>query len=222
MKTERNTMAKLAFDTGGTFTDLALTDDHGTIHLHKVLSTPHNPAEAVIQGVGELLARVNGDASAHDLQVLGATTVVTNAVLERKGVNTAFITTAGFQDMLRIRNEGRYDLYDLKLRYPEPLVPRERCFGIAERVTAEGEVATPLDEAGVKAIAAKLKEDGTASVAVCLLHAYKHPSHEQRIGAILAEANPDLFISLSSEVAPEVREFDRASTTVVNAYTRPL
>ena len=100
-------MAKLAFDTGGTFTDFALTDDRGGIHLHKVLSTPANPAEAVIRGAGELLARVNGDASPQGLQVLGATTVVTNAVLERKGVKTAFITTDGFQDMLRIRNEGR-------------------------------------------------------------------------------------------------------------------
>src|SRR4051812_6229617 len=222
MKTERNTMAKLAFDTGGTFTDLALTDDHGTIHLHKVLSTPHNPAEAVIQGAGELLARVNGNASATDLQVLGATTVVTNAVLERKGVKTAFITTAGFQDMLRIRNEGRYDLYDLKLQYPEPLVSRDRCHGVAERVTADGEIMTPLDEEGVRAIAGKLRADGISSVAVCLLHAYKHPGHERRIGALLADAAPDLFVSLSSEVCPEVREFDRASTTVVNAYTRPL
>ena len=215
-------MAKLAFDTGGTFTDFALTDDGGTIHLHKVLSTPHNPAEAVIQGVDELLARVNGDASQDGLQVLGATTVVTNAVLERKGVKTAFVTTAGFQDMLRIRNEGRYDLYDLKLQYPEPLVPRQRCHGIAERVTADGEVMTPLDEAGVRAIAAELKREGVGSVAVCLLHAYKHPGHERRIGALLADTDPDLFVSLSSDICPEVREFDRASTTVVNAYTRPL
>src|SRR4051812_43114512 len=200
MKTERNTMAKLAFDTGGTFTDLALADDQGPIPLHRVLSPPHNPAEAVIQGVGELLARVNGDASAHDLQVLGATTVVTNAVLERRGVKTAFITTAGFQDMLRIRNEGRYHLYDLRLQYPEPLVARERCLGIGKRVTADGDVVTPLDEPGVAVIAAKLRDEGIGSVAVCLLHAYKHPGHEQRVGALLTEANPDLFVSLSSEV----------------------
>src|SRR4051812_7170306 len=215
-------MAKLAFDTGGTFTDFALSDDHGVIHLHKVLSTPANPADAVIRGASELLARVNGEASSDRMQVLGATTVVTNAVLERKGVKTAFITTAGFQDMLRIRNEGRYDLYDLKLQYPEPLVPRERCHGIAERVTAEGAVVTPLDEAAVAEIAKTLKAEGIGSVAVCLLHAYKHPQHERRIGTLLANAAPDLFVSLSSEVCPEVREFDRASTTVVNAYTRPL
>jgi N-methylhydantoinase A len=215
-------MAKLAFDTGGTFTDFALIDDHGVVHLHKVLSTPANPADAVITGAGELLARVNGDASPENLQVLGATTVVTNAVLERKGVKTAFIATDGFQDMLRIRNEGRYDLYDLKLQYPEPLVPRNLCLGIGERVTAEGDVVTALDEAGVAGVAARLKHEGIRSVAVCLLHAYKHPGHEKRIGALLTDADPDLFVSLSSEVCPEVREFDRASTTVVNAYTRPL
>lgn len=112
-------MAKLAFDTGGTFTDFALLDDNGELHLHKVLSTPANPAEAVVRGVSELLAEFGDVVDLDKLQVLGATTVVTNAVLERKGVKTGFISTAGFQDMLRIRNEGRYDLYDLNLKYPD-------------------------------------------------------------------------------------------------------
>lgn len=217
---------KLAFDTGGTFTDFAFSDDDGSILLHKVLSTPDAPARAVLQGVDEILAKVRGGSTPRPgegaLQIMGATTVVTNAVLERKGVDTAFITTDGFQDMLRIRTEGRYDLYDLRIQYPDPLVPRDRCFGVAERVSASGDVVTPLDEAGVRQIAARLVELGVKSVAVCLLHAYKYPAHEQRIGALLAELVPGISISLSSSVCPEVREFDRASTTVANAYTRPL
>lgn len=217
---------KLAFDTGGTFTDFAFSDDDGTILLHKVLSTPDAPARAVLQGVDELLAKVRQGKPPRPnegaLQILGATTVVTNAVLERKGADTAFITTDGFQDMLRIRTEGRYDLYDLRIQYPDPLVPRDRCFGVVERVTAHGEVVTPLDEDGVRQIASQLVELGIKSVAVCLLHAYKYPAHEQRIGELLAKHAPGVSVSLSSSVCPEVREYDRASTTVANAYTRPL
>jgi N-methylhydantoinase A len=214
-------MAKLAFDTGGTFTDFALLDDKGELHLHKVLSTPNNPAEAVVRGVSELLDQFGVVVDLDKLQVLGATTVVTNAVLERKGVKTGFISTAGFQDMLRIRNEGRYDLYDLNLKYPDPLVARANSFGAVERITANGDVVTALKEETVREIAGRLRDKGIKSVAVCLLHAYKYPAHEQRIAALLREENPDVFVSLSSDVCPEVREFDRASTTVVNAYTRP-
>ncbi|MBM7044822.1 MULTISPECIES: hydantoinase/oxoprolinase family protein [Rhizobium] len=214
-------MAKLAFDTGGTFTDFALLDDTGELHLHKVLSTPQNPAEAVVQGVSELLEKFSGAVAIEKLQVLGATTVVTNAVLERKGVETGFITTDGFRDMLRIRNEGRYDLYDLNIKYPDPLVTRANSFGAEERISADGSVMTELKEETVREIAGRLKEKGIRSVAVCLLHAYKYPQHEQRVAALLREEDPDIFVSLSSEVCPEMREFDRASTTVVNAYTRP-
>jgi N-methylhydantoinase A len=214
-------MAKLAFDTGGTFTDFALIDDNGDLHLHKVLSTPHNPAEAVVEGVAELLRQHAAAVDLDRLQVLGATTVVTNAVLERKGVETGFITTDGFRDMLRIRNEGRYDLYDLNIKYPEPLVSRANSFGAVERIAADGSVVTALEENSVRDIAARLQERGIRSVAVCLLHAYKYPEHEQRIAALLREAAPEIYVSLSSEVCPEMREFDRASTTVVNAYTRP-
>ncbi|MBB3610822.1 hydantoinase/oxoprolinase family protein [Rhizobium sp. BK602] len=214
-------MAKLAFDTGGTFTDFALLDDNGDLHLHKVLSTPKNPAEAVVQGVSELLETFSSAITVENLQVLGATTVVTNAVLERKGVETGFVTTDGFQDMLRIRNEGRYDLYDLNIKYPDPLVSRANSYGAKERIAADGSVMTELKEETVREIAGRLKERGIRSVAVCLLHAYKYPQHEQRVAALLREEDPDIFVSLSSEVCPEMREFDRASTTVVNAYTRP-
>lgn len=215
-------MAKLAFDTGGTFTDFALLDDRGELHVHKVLSTPQNPADAVIQGVDELLARFRTSVDPTSLQVLGATTVVTNAVLERRGAATALVTTNGFEDILRIRNEGRYDLYDLKIRYPEPLVSRAETFGAVERIAADGAVMTALDEEGVRALGAELQRRGIASVAVCLLHAYKYPDHERRVLELLQETAPDVFVTISSDVCPEVREFDRASTTVANAYTRPL
>ncbi|SDJ15954.1 hydantoinase/oxoprolinase family protein [Variovorax sp. OV700] len=218
---------KLAFDTGGTFTDFAMTEDDGTILLHKVLSTPDAPARAVLQGVDELLGKVRsrngGKATGNgQLQILGATTVVTNAVLERRGVHTAFITTDGFQDMLRIRTEGRYDLYDLRIQYPEPLVSRELCFGVDERIAADGTVIKALDEDGVRTIARVLLDKKVESVAVCLLHAYKYAQHERRVAEILAEVAPGISVSLSSTVCPEVREYDRASTTVVNAYTRPM
>ena len=215
-------MARLAFDTGGTFTDFALVDDTGALHLHKVLSTPTSPADAVVQGIGDLLVRPSVSASKENLQILGATTVVTNAVLERKGVRTAFLTTDGFQDMLRIRTEGRYDLYDLRIEYPAPLVPRDHCYGVVERMAADGRTIVALDEENIASIAGRLRASGIRSIAVCLLHAYKYPGHEKKIGKLLALADPELSVSLSSDVCPEVREYDRASTTVVNAYTRPL
>ena len=212
---------KLAFDTGGTFTDLALLDDAGVVHTHKVLSTPDDPSRAVLQGIDELLdmRQSHGrDVAA----IFGATTVVTNAVLERRGARTALVTTDGFQDILRIRTESRYDLYDLKLQFSEPLVARTDCFGAIERVTVDGDVLVPLDEAGVRAIAAAIKARGIASVAVCLLHGYRYTEHEERIGALLREQLPGVAVSLSSAVCPEIREYDRASTTAANAYTRPL
>jgi N-methylhydantoinase A len=212
-------MAKLAFDPGAPSLILPFDDD-GELHLHKVWSA-EEPGRGGGAGRNELLDRFAGVIDLAKLQVLGATTVVTNAVLERKGVETGFISTAGFQDMLRIRNEGRYDLYDLNLRYPDPLVTRANSFGAEERMTADGAVVTELKEDAIREIAGRLRSKGIKSVAVCLLHAYKYPKHAQRIAALLREESPDIFVSLSSEVCPEVREFDRASTTVVNAYTRP-
>ncbi|HET7342092.1 MAG TPA: hydantoinase/oxoprolinase family protein [Methylomirabilota bacterium] len=212
---------KLGFDTGGTFTDFALLDDAGRLHVHKVLSTPADPALAVLKGVDELLARA-GAARREAIRLFGATTVVTNAVLERKGARVAFLVTRGFRDLLRIRTEARYDLYDLGIRYPEPLVPRDLCFDVTERVAVDGRVVTPLDEAEVRAIARTLRERGVETVAVCFLHAPGFPAHEQRVAAILAEEAPALAVSLSSVVAPEVREYPRACTTVVNAYTAPM
>jgi len=212
---------KLGFDTGGTFTDFALLDETGRVHVHKVLSRPADPALAVLKGVDELLARA-GEVRREAIRLFGATTVVTNAVLERKGARVAFLVTRGFRDLLRIRTEARYDLYDLGIRYPEPLVPRELCFDVTERVAVDGRVVTPLDEAEVHEIAHGLRAARVEAVAVCFLHAPSYPAHEQRVGEILAAAAPGLAVSLSSAIAPEVREYPRASTTVVNAYTAPM
>jgi N-methylhydantoinase A len=212
---------KLGFDTGGTFTDFALLDEAGHLHVHKVLSTPADPALAVLKGVDELLSRA-GAIRREAIRVFGATTVVTNAVLERRGARVAFLVTRGFRDLLRIRTEARYDLYDLGIRYPEPLVPRDLCFEVGERVAVDGRVITPVDDDEVRAIARRLGAAGVEAVAVCLLHAPSFPAHEQRVGALLAQEAPGLAVSLSSTVAPEVREYPRASTTVVNAYTAPM
>ena len=211
---------KLAFDTGGTFTDFAMLDADGNLHVHKVLSTPSDPATAVLRGIDELLGRLalNGD----DLTILGATTVVTNAVLERKGARTALLTTKGFRDLLRIRTEARYDLYDLKIRYPEPLIPRDLTFGVPERMTADGTELVPVDGDEVKRIGAALRRAGVESVAVCLLLAYEFPAHEQEVLESLSDEIPGVPISLSSNVCPEIREYERTSTTAVNAYTQPI
>ena len=212
---------KLAFDTGGTFTDLALLDNAGVVHPHKVLSTPDDPSRAVLCGIDELLA-MRGSTGRDVTAIFGATTVVTNALLERKGAVTALITTDGFQDILRIRTEGRYDLYDLKLQFSEPLVPRQNCFGARERVSVDGEILLPLDEVGIIALADELRARGIEAIAVCLMHSYRYGEHEARIRTLLQTHLPGISVSLSSVVCPEIREYDRASTTVVNAYTRPL
>ena len=175
---------KLAFDTGGTFTDLVLLDDAGVVHPHKVLSTPDDPSRAVLRGIDELLA-LRGSTGRDVTAIFGATTVVTNALLERKGAATALITTDGFQDILRIRTEGRYDLYDLKLQFSEPLVPRQNCFGARERVTVDGEILLPLDEAGIAGLADELRARGIEAIAVCLLHSYRYGAHEARIHQLL-------------------------------------
>lgn len=213
---------KLAFDTGGTFTDFALLDEQGNVHLHKVRSVPSDPAQAVIQGIDELLDRVGAKVGVEDLRVFGATTVVTNALLERKGARTALITTKGFRDVLRIRTEARYSLYDLKIQYPEPLVPRDLCFGVSERMSADGTVVIALDEDDVCAGIEQLINADCESVAVCLLHSYRFPEHERRIGELMEKHAPGIAVSLSSSICPEIREYDRASTTAINAYTRPI
>jgi len=215
-------MMRVAFDIGGTFTDFVLEDVRaGALRFHKVPTTPADPAVAVLQGLGALLhgARVS---PAEVGGILHATTVATNAILERKGTKTALITTAGFRDVLIIGRQKRYDTYDMYLAKPVPLVRRRDIYEVEERTLADGSVETPLDLADLERVLDRLDQHEYASVAVCLMHAYARGEHEQLIGKRLAQRNPHRAISLSSEVSPKFREYERASTAVANAYVKPI
>lgn len=211
---------RLGVDIGGTFTDFVLVDGiTGEIAVEKMLTTPHEPEEGVLNGIAVLAERFPGFlASTRD--VIHATTLVTNVILERKGSRTALLTTSGFRDILEIGREVRYTVFDLFIRFPDPLVPRSRRFDIPERLYADGAIATPLDEQAVRAAAQDMVRDGVEAVAVCYLHAYANPAHERRTAEILAEEMPGVPVSLSHQVHPEPKEFERTSTTVVNAYVQ--
>ncbi len=211
---------RLAVDIGGTFTDLALEHPGGRTTT-KVLTTPAAPEQGVMTGVRAILASSGVAAGDIDLIVHG-TTLATNAVIERKGARTALITTEGFRDVIAMGNESRYDQCDLNIVLPEPLVPRHLRLPVAERLDNTGAVLKPLDEDGVRALVPRLKAEGVESLAIGFLHAFVNPAHEQRAAAILKDALPDIQISLSSEVSPEMREWERFSTTVANAYVQPM
>ena len=213
---------RIGVDIGGTFTDIALIDEAtGQVYNGKVSSTPDDPSEGFMEAVRRL---VEEQAVAPDevSYIVHGTTVATNAIIEGKVASTAFITTDGFRDMLEIARQIRPELYNLQFEKPQPLVPRHHCFGVAERLDAKGEVLTPLDEAALRVVARQLQQERVESIAVCFLHAYANPIHERRAGEILAEVLPQAVVSLSSEVAPEFREYLRASTTVINGCIRPV
>ena len=213
---------RVGIDIGGTFTDLVLIDDaSGERAIGKVLTTPDDPSEAVEQGLRGLLEREDVDASQLKTIIHG-TTLVTNALIERRGTATALLTTEGFRDAVAIGTEHRYDMYDIFLEKPEPLVPRSLRYGVRERVLDDGSVLRDLDEEQVRAIAGELLERGIGAVAVSFLHGFRNPVHEQRVAEILAEEAPGVAVSLSSEVSPEIREYERTSTTIANVYVRPL
>ena len=212
----------LAVDIGGTFTDVVLRRADGQIWVDKVLTTHHDLLDAFCHGVDSVLRKAGVGKHQVDDVVVHATTVVTNALIERKGPKTALLTTEGFRDVLTIRDEYRYDMYDPQIEFPPPLVPHELTFGVAERTRADGSVTRAVDPAEVRALAAKLRDLGVVSVAVCFLNAYRNPQNERAAGAALREAAPDLYVSLSSEVSPQIREYPRTSTTVINAYTAPI
>jgi N-methylhydantoinase A len=213
---------RLGVDIGGTFTDAVLLDEaSGEISVAKVLSTPSDPSVGFLDAVDRILER--GRAAAGELSyIVHGTTVATNALIEGKTPRTAFITTRGFRDMLEIGRQVRPTLYDVHFEKPRPLVPRDLCFEVTERLDHTGHELEPLDEATVRAIGAKLAAADVVSVAVCLLHSYLNAVHEKRVAALLREVNADLLISLSAEVCPEFREYFRASTTVINACVRPV
>ncbi|HTW68506.1 MAG TPA: hydantoinase/oxoprolinase family protein, partial [Acetobacteraceae bacterium] len=212
--------ARLAVDIGGTFTDLAL-EHAGQRTTLKVLTTQAAPEQGVLEGVRAILSAA-AIAAADIGIVIHGTTLATNAIIERKGARTALITTQGFRDVIAMGNESRYDQYDLNITLPEPLVPRHLRLPVPERLDNEGNVLLPLDEAAVRALVPALRDAGVQSLAIGFLHAFVNPRHEQRVREILAEALPDVPVSLSSEVSPEMREWERFSTTVANAYVQPL
>jgi N-methylhydantoinase A len=215
-------MSALAIDIGGTFTDIVLYDDTtGRFAAHKELTTPADPARGVVAGIRHLFAQEGTDA-AGVTRVVHATTLFTNALIERRGAPTGLITTAGFRDTLEIGHERKYELYDLHLPLPQPLVRRALRLEAVERLAPDGAVEIPLDAASVLAAAERLVAQGVESIAIAFLHAYANPAHEQDAARLVAERHPSVILSLSSDVAPQIREFDRTSTTVANAYVKPL
>jgi N-methylhydantoinase A/oxoprolinase/acetone carboxylase beta subunit len=212
----------LAVDIGGTFTDVVLLEEEsGRLAVSKVLTTYPDPSDGVISGVRQIFRR-EGIAPGSVGRVIHGTTLVTNTLIERKGARTALITTEGFRDALEIGREGRYDIYDLNLVTPAPLVERRLRFEAWERSDAQGRVLEPLDEAGLVTLCEQLRAEGVESVAVCFLHAYANPDHERQASRIIRRALPEVSLSLSHQVAPEWREFERTSTTAANAYVQPL
>ena len=211
--------ARIAVDIGGTFTDLVLLIEGRVARNVKLLTTSEDPSVAVEAGVAELLAHVD---AAQVREIVHGTTLVSNLLIERKGAVTALLTTRGFRDVMTIRREHRFDLYDLFLDMPEPLVPRRLTFELSERVLADGSVDRALDPSEVRRVCRRLAREGIQSVAVCLLHAYRNPDHERAVAEILRQEAPGLTVSLSSEVSPELGEFARMSTVSANAYVMPL
>ncbi len=212
--------ARLAVDVGGTFTDVVLEWGDAR-HATKVLTTPDAPERAILDGSRVVLQRAG--LRFEDLAVLiHGTTLATNAIIERKGARTALIATEGFRDTIEIADESRYDQYDLEIEKPKVLVPRSLRFTVPERLDVHGNVRLPLDEAAVARVAKDISASGATAVAVALLHSYANPAHEQRVGEILEKACPGIAITLSSEVCPESREYERTSTAIANAYVQPL
>jgi len=213
---------RLGIDIGGTFTDVTLLDSvTGAVQIGKVSSTPADPSRGFIAATERMLqqaAIIPADVE----YLVHATTVATNAIIEGKMTRTGFITTEGFRDMLEIARQTRPTLYDLHFEKAPPLIPRYHCIGVPQRMDARGQVLLPLDEDAVREAARTLRADGADSVAVCFLHSYVNAKHEQQAYAILRETFPDIAISISSDVAPEFREYFRASTTVINAGIRPI
>ena len=212
--------ARLGIDIGGTFTDFVL--EHGPRQVClKLLTTPQAPERAVLDGVAQLLRAAELMADAIGMVVHG-TTLATNAMIERRGAKVAFLTTEGFRDTLEMAYEHRYDQYDLLVDKPKPLVPRTLRLPVPERIGADGRVRTPLDEAAVRRLATTIATSGAEAIAVGFLHSYANNAHEVQTARILREALPTLPISISSDVSPEMREYERFSTVVANAYVQPL
>ncbi|MGD8209506.1 MAG: hydantoinase/oxoprolinase family protein [Desulfobacterales bacterium] len=213
---------RLGCDIGGTFTDFVLVnDDTGEFTINKCLTTPGDPSDAVEEGVRQLLERAPGFMAQLE-EVIHGTTLVINAIIERKGARTGLITTRGFRDVLELGRELRYDAYDIFAEYPLPLVPRSRRHEVSERIAVDGRVIRDLDEEDVRRVLADLLELGIESLAVCLINSYENPVHEKKIQEIIHQTAPDLSLSTSFEVLPQIREYERTCTTATNAYVKPI
>lgn len=215
-------MIEIGVDIGGTFTDVVCIDsDIGSIAEFKILTTHEDPAVGVLDGLAAL-TQSSGESLADVGRIVHGTTLVTNAVITRRGGRTGMLTTSGFRDVIEMRREHRQDLYDLHILAPDPIIPRELRLEVKERVGADGQILEPLQEEAALEQLGRLVARGVTSVAICLLHAYRNPAHERRLRDIATATFPGLATSLSSEVAPVMREYERFSTTAINAYTQPL
>lgn len=211
---------RLGADIGGTFTDVVL-ESAGEIFSTKVLTTYAAPENAIIEGMHQVCGRAGIAVSQID-QIIHGTTLATNALIERRGAKTALITTQGFRDVIEMRTESRFEQYDLNLTLPEPLLPRQFRFTVKERINAKGEVMFALERSEVEAVVDRIARAGFESVAVGLIHSYLKPAHEQMVRDVLAERLPHVSVSISSEVSPQMREYERFNTVVANAYIKPL
>ncbi|MGB1147004.1 MAG: hydantoinase/oxoprolinase N-terminal domain-containing protein, partial [Alphaproteobacteria bacterium] len=211
---------RLGVDIGGTFTDVVLETPEGLVST-KVLTTYAAPENAIIEDMNRVCEQAGVPTSKIE-QIIHGTTLATNALIERRGAKTALITTQGFRDVIEMRTESRFEQYDLNLVLPDPLLPRHQRLTVEERIDARGEVLVPLNRADVVALAEQVREAGYESVAVGLLHSYLNDSHERMIGEVFAEMLPDVALSLSCEVSPQMREYERFNTVVANAYIKPL
>jgi len=212
-------MYRVGIDIGGTFTDMLLVNEDGTAAIGKTLTTPTDPSLAVENALKPAVQ--NGSINPQQRGTLiHGTTLVTNALIERKGAPTALLTTSGFRDAIEIGREHRYELYDLNLELPKPLVPRHLRFDVPERIAADGSVLEPLDEDFVRRLVAELRDNGIKAIGISYLNSYRNPAHERRTGGLIAEVAPHIRVSLSSEVVAEIREFQRTSTTLANVYVQ--
>jgi N-methylhydantoinase A len=213
---------RLGCDIGGTFTDFVLLNDQtGELTVHKCLTTPKDPSDAVEIGVKALEKKIPDYVSKLD-EIIHGTTLVINSIIERKGARTGLITTRGFRDVLELGRESRYAVYDVFCEYPEPLVPRRYRLEVDERIRSDGSVIKPLEEAEARSVVRNLLDMGVESIAVCLLNSFENPAHELMLKRIIQEEAPELSLSISFDVLPQIKEYERTSTTVTNAYVKPL
>jgi N-methylhydantoinase A len=216
----KSSAVRLGVDIGGTFTDVVLEIEDQQ-YSTKILTTYAAPENAIIEGMQQVCAQAQVDPSSIE-QIIHGTTLATNALIERRGAKTALITTRGFRDVIEMRSESRFEQYDLNLTLPEPLLPRQQRYTVKERISAVGEVLIPLDRTEVEAVAEQIKQAGYESVAIGLMHSYLFDEHEILIREVIAEKLPNVSISISSEVSPQMREYERFNTVVANAYIKPM